>query len=109
MAKTKYYAICIEFQEIGSPHGYSFISIFKAVCIENEATYIGFIEKTINAQFPNHLNNPELFKSLKTYQVHDHCRTFWEYNKNECRFSYGRCFTQKTVIAKPLDSKCSND
>ena len=31
------------------------------------------------------------------------------YNKNECRFSYGRFFTEKTIIAKPFDSEISKD
>ena len=31
------------------------------------------------------------------------------YNKNECRFSYGRFFTEKTIIAKPVDSQISKD
>ena len=30
-------------------------------------------------------------------------------HKNECRFSYGQYFTEKTIIAKPLDSKFSYD
>ena len=77
--------------------------------IQNEADYIDFIEKTINAQLPNHLNDPELFELVKTYQVHAQSRTCWKYNKNECRFSYGRYFTEKTVIAKPLDSKFNKD
>ena len=58
---------------------------------------------------PNHLNDPELFVLLKTYQVHAYSRTCWKYNKNECRFSNGRYFTEKTIIAKLLDSKFSND
>ena len=54
------YAIRIEFQERGSPHVHTFIWIFNAPYIENEALYIEFIEKTINPQLPNHLNDPEL-------------------------------------------------
>ena len=30
-------------------------------------------------------------------------------DQNECRFSYGQYFTEKTIIAKPLDSKFSYD
>ena len=67
--KTKYYAIRIEFQESGSPHVHSFIWIFNAPNIENEATYIEVIEKTINAQLPDHLNEPELFELVQTYQI----------------------------------------
>ena len=108
IGETKYYAIAIEFQERVSPHAHSFIWIFNAPNIENQAAYIEFIEKTINAQLPNHLNDPELFEVVKTYQVHAHSRTCWKYSKNECRFSYGRYFTEKIIIAKPLDSKSSN-
>ena len=45
----------------GSPHVHSFICIFSAPNIENEAACIEFIEKTVNAQLPDHLNDPELF------------------------------------------------
>ena len=58
---------------------------------------------------PNHLNDSELFELVKTYQVHSHSGNYWKYNKDECRFSYGRYFTEKTIIAKPLDSKFNND
>ena len=75
----------------------------------NETAYIEFIEKTTNSQLPDHLKEPELFELVKTYQVHAHYRTCWKYNRNECHFSYGRYFTEKTIIAKPLDSKLSND
>ena len=67
LGKTKYYAIRIEFQERGSPHVYSFIWIFNAPNIENEAAYIEFIDKTINLQLPNHLSDPELFRLVKNY------------------------------------------
>ena len=108
MGKTKY-AIHIQFQEGGSPHVHSFIWIFHVPNIQNEADYIDFIEKTINAQLPNHLNDPELFELVKTYQIHAHSRTCWKYSENECHFSYGRYFTERTIIAKPRDSKFNND
>ena len=57
LGKTKYYAICIESQERGSPHVQSFIWIFNAHNTENEAAYIEFIEKTVNAHLPDHLND----------------------------------------------------
>ena len=40
LTKAKYFAIRMEFQERGSPHVHSFIWIFNAPNIENEATYI---------------------------------------------------------------------
>ena len=72
------------------------------------SVYIEFIEKK-NSQLPDNLDDPELFELVKNYQAHAHFRTCWKYNKNECRFSYGQCFTQKTIIAKPLDSKFKDD
>ena len=51
MGETKYYAICIEFQKRGRPHVHSFIWLFNAPNIENEAAHIELTEKTINAQF----------------------------------------------------------
>ena len=92
LGKTKYYAIRIKFQERGSPYVHSFIWILNAPTIQNEATYIMFIERTINAQLSDPLNDPELFELIKTDQVHAHSQTSWKYNKNECRFSYGRFF-----------------
>ena len=56
-----------------------------------------FFEKTTNAQFPDHLKDPELFELVKTCQVY------------ECCFLYCRYFIEKKIIAKPLDSKHSND
>ena len=61
LGKTRYYAIRIEFQGRGSPHAHSFIFIFNASNIQNEADYIEFIKKTINAQLPDHSNDPGLF------------------------------------------------
>ena len=75
----------------------------------NETAYVEFIEKTISAQLPDHLNDPELFELVKTYQVHTHSRTCWKYNKNECPFSYRCYFNEKIIIAEPLDSKFSNE
>ena len=61
---------------------HSFIWIFNAPNIENEVVYIEFIGKTINAQLPHHLNDPDLFELVKTYQAHAHFRTSWKYSKN---------------------------
>ena len=93
----------------GVAHVHSFIWIFNAPNIQTETAYIEFIEKVINAQLPDHLEDPELFKLVKTDQVHSHSRTYWKYDKNECRFPYGLNFTEKTIIAKSLDFKLSND
>ena len=106
--KKYIYATRIEFQERGSPHVHLIIWILNAPNIQNEAAYIKFIGQTINDQLPDPLNDPELFELVKTYQVHAHSRTCWKYN-NECRFSYGQFFTEKTILVKPLVSELNND
>ena len=65
LGKTKYYAICIEFQERGSPHVHSFIWILNPPNIQDEAAYISLIEKTINAQLPDPQNDSELFELVR--------------------------------------------
>ena len=64
-----HYAIRTEFQERDSPHLQSFIWIFSAPNIQNEAAYIDFVEKGINAQLQDHLKDLALFVLVKTYQV----------------------------------------
>ena len=108
-AKQNIVLYVLNFRKGGSPHVHSFISIFNAPSIENETSHIEFIEKTIRAQLPDHLSNPELFELVKTYQVHAHSRICWKYNKNERRFSYGPYFSEKTITTKPLDCKFSSD
>ena len=40
LGKTKYYAIRFEFEKRGSPHVHSYIWIFNAPNIQNEAAHI---------------------------------------------------------------------
>ena len=102
LGKTKYYALRIEFQERGSPHVHSFLWIFDAPKIDNEEEYIRFVKKTISARLPDSEAEPELFDLVKTYQIHCHSRTCWKKAKNKCRFSYGRFFSDRIIISKPL-------
>ena len=103
LGKTKYYALRIEFQERGSPHVHAFIWILDAPKISDETEYKSFVERTISALLPDPESEPELFELLKLYQIHSHSRTCWKYKKNKCRFSYGRFFSDRTIISKPLD------
>ena len=102
LGKTKYYAIRIEFQERGSPLVHLFIWIFNAPNTENEAAYIEFIEKTINAQLPDQLSDPELFELIKTYQVHTHSRTCWKYNKNDAASSMTVILLRRQLLQNRL-------
>ena len=56
-----------------------------------------------------YLNDSEHCVLPKTDQLHAHSRTCQKYNDNECRPSYGQYFTEKTTIAKSLDSLFGND
>ena len=61
---------------------------------------------TISALLPDPENEPELFELVKLYQIKSLSRTCWKYiyiKKNEFRFSYGRFFSDRTIILKPLD------
>ena len=46
---------------MGIPLVHSFIRIFNSSNIQNEDVYNYFIEKAINAELPDHLNDAELF------------------------------------------------
>ena len=50
-----------------------------------------------------------MFTLVKTFQIHSHSRTCWKYKKNKCRFSYGRFFSDRTIISKPLDYSLSSE
>ena len=59
---------------------------------------------------PENLDDPEVFESLQTYQVHAHSiELAGKNNENECHSSYGQYFTENTVVSKPLDSKFKDD
>ena len=109
LGKTKYYALHNEFQERGSPHVHAFIWILDAPKIENKFAYLAFVENSIGASLPDPQNEPEMFALVKTFQIHSHSRTCWKYKKNKCRFSYGRFFSDRTIISKPLDDSLSSE
>ena len=62
LGKPNYYAMRILFQGNGSFH--SFMLILNAPKIHKKAVYIEFIKKRINAQMPDHFNNPEILLLL---------------------------------------------
>ena len=111
LGKTEFYAYRVEFQVRGSPHIHSFLWIKDApkLNFENEQEYIDFIEKTVSAKLPDPTEQPELYNFVKTYQIHGHSRTCWKYKKNKCRFHYGRYFSDKTIISKPLPSDLNSE
>ena len=39
---------------------------------------------------------------MKTFQVHRHSETCRRYRNDKCRFNFGKCFTDRTIVAEPL-------
>ena len=52
--------------------------------------------------FPDPKSEPGLIELVKLYQIHSYPRICWKYKKNQCRFSCGRFFSDRTIISKPL-------
>ena len=81
---------------------HSFKWVFSAPNIQNETAYIEFIEKAINAQLPDHLEEPKIFELVKTYQVHAHSRTCWKYSKNEIVSQMVDILLRRQLLQNPL-------
>ena len=57
LGKTKYYALCIEFQERRSPHVHAFIWILEVPKIENKFAYLAFVENSISPSLTDPQND----------------------------------------------------
>ena len=66
-----------EFQERGSPHINSFISIAKSsiLIIEKTESQAKWFDKMASAELPNDNDKIKLFGPVKTYQLHRHSKT----------------------------------
>ena len=53
-------------------------------------------------ELPDKDIEPELYEMVKTYQIHSHSKSCLKYKNIDCRYSFGRFFTDKTIIAEPL-------
>ena len=107
--KTKYYATRITFQERSHSHVYSFIWIFNTPNIQNEDVYFEFLEKTINVQLSDHLNDPDpLELVVKTYQGHAHSKLAASKTRMDVDFPTVDILLIRQSL-KPLGSKFSDD
>ena len=110
LGKVKCYAIRVEFQFRGSPHIHSFLWVVNAPVLRKDTKdiYIQFINQIVKADIPDEREKPELHKLVKTYQLHCHssksCR---KYKNVDCRYSFGKYFTDKTIVAEPLPEEMS--
>ena len=59
--------------------------------------------------FPDPNDNPELYKLFTTYQVHSHSKSCRKYKNTDCRYNFGRYFTNRTFVAVSLCRDLSED
>ena len=104
LGKTKYYAIRVEFQARGSPHIHSLLWILNAPVLNqnNKEDYIAFVDNIIKCDLPSKDTNPELYDLVLTYQTHSHSKSCRKYKNKKCRYSFGKYFTDHTIVAEPL-------
>ena len=57
----------------------------------------------MRSDLPDSVNEPILFKRVKTYQIHHHPKTCSKYINEKCRFHFGKFLTTRTIIAQPLE------
>ena len=93
----------VEFQVRGSPHIHSIIWILNLLTLSRETKekYNSKLDKIIRT-LPDFKQEPKLFNLIKTFQIYRHTKTCQRYKNGNCPIHYGRFFTEKTIIAKPL-------
>lgn len=103
MGEIKYYEY-VEFQVRGSTHIHSLLWVLNAPTLnsENKEEYITFVDGIIKCELPNKETNPDLYKLVSTYQTHSHSKSCRKYKKKKCRYSFGKFFTDHTIVAEPL-------
>ena len=104
LGKVKYYAIRVEFQVRGSPHIHSFLWVLGAPKLTKETKdeYIRYADQVIKANLPDPEHDFDLFNLVRTYQIHSHSRSCRKYKNVECRYNFGKFFTDHTIILESL-------
>ena len=109
IGKIIYYAIRIEFQMRDSPHAHCLLwtSDCPQLTEDNIQDYIDFIDQHVSDELPDISYDPELYRLVNFYQRHSHSRTCCKYKNVECRFDFGKFFSAKTIVSKPVSSDFS--
>ncbi|XP_066911415.1 uncharacterized protein [Clytia hemisphaerica] len=102
LGKVKFHVIRIEFQFRGSPHAHCLIWVenMPTLSLDTVEEYTQFLDSVISANIPTESSKLKIL--VEQYQVHRHSRTCKKYGNKECRFGFGKFFTHRTIIAKPL-------
>ena len=107
IGKIVYYALRIEFQMRGSPHLHALIwtSDCPKLDCDNKDTYIDYIDKHVQAFVPSKETDGELHELVNMYQRHSHSKSCRKYKNVQCRFHFGKFFTDRTIVAEPLSEE----
>ena len=110
LGKVIHYAIRVEFLVRGSPHIHSLLWVEDAPKLNEETKdeYFEFVDHAIKCEIPNN-EKGNLFKLVKTYQTHHHSKSCRKYKNIECRYSFGKLFCDRTIIASPLSETLMED
>ena len=106
MSKVQYYAIRVEFQVRGSPHIHSFLWVLNQpkLTVDTIDQYIEFWDAVVSANLPSEEADPLLHNLERYFQVHSHLKSCHKYKNKPSRYHFGRFFTERTLIAKPVQN-----
>ena len=107
LGKVTYHAIRVEFRVRGSPHIFMWVIGAPILTKETKEEYIRFVDQVIKACLPDVNDDPELFNLVTTYQVHSHSKPCRKYKNKPCRYSFGKFFTDHTIVSEPLPDELS--
>ena len=101
-----YYAIRVEFQ---LSHRHSFLWIPNSPTLNENLInkYIDFLNSALCGNLPSKKEDPNLYHSVKTFQLYSHSKTCHKYKNMKCRFKCEHFFTEKKcceAIAKRVKS-----
>ena len=78
------------------------------LALHNVDEYMNWLDNTVSACLPDPKVDFTLYKLVKTYQIHRHSKTCKRYKNDNCRFHFGRFFTDRTIVAKTRNSNLSD-
>ena len=64
---------------------------------------MGWDDSIIQTDMPDSVNEKQsLFEMVKTFQIHCHSETCRKYRNHKCRFHFGKLFSSRIIVVKPL-------
>ena len=97
----------MEFQFRGLPHTHSFLWIPPALNETSINEYVDFLDSVVCGNLPSEQEDFHLYQLVKIFQICPHSKTGRKYKNMKCRFKFGRFFTEKEIVAKPLQNMLS--